>query len=84
MNSVNIFAELVDVEAAHMDTPISHHGIERPERKKSLASFPALPEHLRAMPIRSAKKTTIAVQSQQLRSILVFIASSVQKANLKT
>jgi hypothetical protein len=36
-----MFAEFVDVDAAHMDTPISHHGIERPERKKSLASLPA-------------------------------------------
>jgi hypothetical protein len=78
MNSVNMFAEFVDVDAAHMDTPISHHGIERPERKKSLASLPALCEHISAIPIRIAKKTAIAVQSQQLRSILVFMASSVQ------
>ena len=78
MNSVNMFAEFVDVDAAHMDTPISHHGIERPGRKKSFASLPALREHISAIPIRIAKKTAIAVQSQQLRSILVFMVSSVQ------
>jgi hypothetical protein len=73
MNSVNMFAEFVDVDAAHMDTPISHHGIERPERKKSLASLPALREHTSAMPIRTAKKTAMAVQSQLLRSTFIFM-----------
>jgi hypothetical protein len=84
MNSVNMFAEFVDVDAAHIDTPISHHGMERPERKKSLASFPALPEHLRAMPIRITKKTAIAAQSQQLRSIVIFMAFSLQKSTVNT
>ena len=79
MNSVNMLAEFVEVDAAHIDTPISHQGMERPERKKSFASLPALREHISAIPIRIAKKTAIAVQSQQFRSILVFMASSVQK-----
>ena len=72
--SVKRLALFVLVVAATIETPISHHGIERPERKKSFASLPALREHLRAMPMRSTKKTAIAVQSQQLRSILVFMA----------
>jgi hypothetical protein len=35
MSCVNKFAEFVDVMAATMEMPISHHGIERPVRKKS-------------------------------------------------
>ena len=74
MNSVNMLAEFVEVDAAHIDTPISHQGMERPERKKSFASFPAFFEHFKAMPMRSTKKTAMAVQSQQLRSMDVFMA----------
>ena len=63
MNSVNMLAEFVEVEAAHIETPISHHGIERPERKKSLASLPARREHSAAMPKSAAKKSPIATKS---------------------
>jgi hypothetical protein len=74
-----MFAEFVEVDAAHIDTPISHHGIDRPDRKKSLASFPALREQKSAIPTRSTKKTIMAVQSQQLRSIDVFMRKIVPK-----
>ena len=63
MNSVNMLAELVEVDAAHMEMPMSHQGIERPERKKSLASLPARREQAAAMPTSSAKNTPIAVKS---------------------
>ena len=70
-----MFAELVDVDAAHMDTPISHHGMDRPERKKSFASRPARREQKQATPASTAKKAAIATQSQVLRRICVFIAT---------
>ena len=60
MNSVNMLAEFVDVDAAHIETPTSHHGMERPDRKKSFASRPARREQSAAMPNSIAKKTTIA------------------------
>ena len=69
MNSVNMFAELVDVDAAHIETPMSHHGIERPERKKSFASRPARFEQTNAIPKRAAKKSPIASQSIPFKSI---------------
>ena len=61
MNSVNMLAELVEVDAAHIETPMSHHGIDRPERKKSFASFPARREHMAAMPKSTTKKAAIAI-----------------------
>ena len=67
--SVNIFAELVDVEAAHIEIPISHQGIERPERKKSVAFFDARREHQMAIPNIMTKNRTITIQSIALRSI---------------
>ena len=69
MNSVNMFAEFVDVEAAHIDTPMSHHGIERPDRKKSLASLPARREQNAAMPKSAAKNSPMARKSIQFMFI---------------
>ena len=60
-----MLAELVEVDAAHIETPISHHGIERPERKKSFASFPARREQTAAMAKRAIKKSPIARKSIQ-------------------
>jgi len=60
-----MFAEFVEVDAAHMDTPMSHHGIERPDRKKSLASLPARREQNAAMPKSAAKNSPIARKSIQ-------------------
>jgi hypothetical protein len=64
-----MFAEFVDVEAAHIDTPMSHHGIERPERKKSLAALPARREQNAAMPKSAAKNSPMARKSIQFMFI---------------
>ena len=56
-NSVNIDAELELVAAAAIEKPMSHHGIDLPERKKSLESRPALREQSAAIPNMSAKKS---------------------------
>jgi hypothetical protein len=74
MNSVNMLAEFVDVDAAHIEMPISHHGIERPERKKSPAFLPARREHAAAMPNRMTKKAATAAQSHEFKSIFPSIA----------
>ena len=63
MNSVNMLAEFVEVDAAHIETPMSHHGMERPERKKSLASRPARRAHTAAMPKSTAKNSPMARKS---------------------
>ena len=73
MNSVNMLAEFVEVDAAHIDTPISHHGMERPERKKSFASLPALREQKMAIAARAQKKMPIAAQSHPLKTTVVVI-----------
>ena len=44
INCVKRFAELVEVIAATIEMPMSHHGIERPEWKKSDA--PCAPRRL--------------------------------------
>jgi hypothetical protein len=74
MNSVNMLAEFVEVEAAHIEMPISHHGMERPERKKSPAFLPARREHAAAMPTRTAKKAATAAQSHAFISIFPLIS----------
>ena len=71
--SVNILAELVEVDAAHMDIPISHHGIERPERKKSVAFFDAQREHHAAIPNITRKNTIMTVQSIKFKSIVLLL-----------
>ena len=67
MNCVNMFALFVEVVAALIEMPISHHGMDLPERKKSFASDPARREHQSAMPITIAKNATMADQSQKLK-----------------
>ena len=46
------------LDAAHIDTPTSHHGIERPERKKSFASRPARREQSSAMAASAPKSSS--------------------------
>jgi hypothetical protein len=58
-NSVNIEAEFELVAAAAIEKPISHHGMERPERKKSFASRPARREQAAAIPNIRTKKSEI-------------------------
>ena len=83
MNSVNMFAEFVDVDAALIDMPMSHHGIERPDRKNSLASLPALREHITAIPAIKAKNNTIINQSMGFKSITWSFHSNCTKKRSK-
>jgi hypothetical protein len=63
MSSVKRLALSVDVEAAITETPMSHHGMERPERKNSFV----LEEPFRAVSIgmasRITKNTAMMIQS---------------------
>jgi len=63
MISVNRFAELVDVVAAHIEIPSNHHGMALPDRKNSLELLPACLDVTSPMPIRTAKNRTIMPQS---------------------
>ena len=72
-NSVNIDAELELVAAAAIEKPISHQGMERPERKNSLALRPALREQAAAIPNISAKKSATTIQSSPLSSMVVIV-----------
>ena len=69
MYSVNILAELVEVDAAHIDMPISHQGIDCPDRKKSFALDDARFEHNKAIPNIKIKKRAMVSQSIQLSNI---------------
>ena len=48
---------------------MSHHGIERPDRKKSLPSLPARREQNAAMPKSAAKNSPMARKSIQFMFI---------------
>ena len=58
-NSVNIEAELELVAAAAIEKPMSHQGIDRPDRKNSPALLPARREHAAAIPNISAKNAAM-------------------------
>jgi hypothetical protein len=52
-----------------MDTPNSHHGILRPERKYSDEDLPARRETHRPTNNETAKKTVIMIQSTDKRDM---------------
>jgi hypothetical protein len=68
-NSVNIDAEFELVAAAAIEKPMSHHGIDLPERKKSLASRPARREQAAAIPNISAKNSAMTTKSIPFKSM---------------
>jgi len=66
-----MLAEFVDVVAALIEMPMSHHGIDLPERKKSFASLLARREHASAIPAIKAKKSPIINQSTQFSNMVI-------------
>ena len=63
MISVKRFALSVEVEAAITETPMSHHGMERPERKNSFVLEEPFRTVRTGIARRIAKKTAMMIQS---------------------
>ena len=63
---------------ATIETPRSHHGIERPERKKSSALFEARFAAHAPITITLSRKATMIVQSRLVRIFIFFFLLIVQ------
>ena len=70
ITSVKKFALSVAVVAATIEKPMSHHGIERPDVKKSLAVFLDLSDANAGMSAKRAKNAPMTIQSSPFNNTL--------------
>ena len=70
MTSVKKFALSVAVVAATIEKPMSHHGMDFPEVKKSFAVLFARRAATVGMSARTAKNAAMTVQSSPFRSMV--------------
>ena len=77
MISVKRFALSVDVEAAITETPMSHHGMERPDRKNSFVLEAPFRDVHAGIARRMAKNMAMMIQSMVVMAGILYILSFV-------